>query len=141
MMIDIDHFKAINDTHGHPAGDEAIRQVARLLRESLRSHDVSARYGGEEFGVVLPGTDARGTAAIAERLRVRIEAATLVPEHGIRGTVSIGVAMFDPQDADHAAWIARADRALYAAKEAGRNRTMHDGPATASSPSSPTLGE
>jgi diguanylate cyclase len=126
MMIDIDHFKAINDTYGHPVGDEVIRAVADILRDALRRHDIPARYGGEEFGVILPGTEAAGTAAIAERIRKRIEYSTLDALHRVRATVSIGIADFDARDAGHAAWIARADRALYAAKARGRNRAEHD---------------
>lgn len=128
MLIDIDHFKAINDTWGHPAGDTVIRSIARLLRETLRRHDVVARCGGEEYGAVLPGTDAAGGRILAERVRRRVEKATLEARHGVRATVSIGVAEFDPADADAAAWIGRADRALYRAKDLGRNRTVDYGP-------------
>ncbi|HKB73460.1 MAG TPA: GGDEF domain-containing protein, partial [Burkholderiales bacterium] len=123
MMIDIDHFKAINDRHGHPVGDEVIRNVAELMRGALRLHDVAGRYGGEEFGVVLPGTGAEGAQLIAERIRARIESTVLEPRNAVRATLSIGVAAFDTLDAGHMEWIARADRALYAAKESGRNRT------------------
>jgi len=123
LMIDIDHFKAINDRHGHPVGDEVIRRVAELLRRSLRLHDVPGRYGGEEFGVVLPGTGVEGAETLAERIRARIESAVLEPRNAVRATLSIGVAAFDTLDAGHMEWIARADRALYAAKESGRNRT------------------
>jgi len=125
MMIDIDHFKAINDHHGHPVGDEVIRRVAELVRRSLRLHDVPGRYGGEEFGVVLPGTGVEGAETLAERIRARIESAVLEPRNAVRATLSIGVAAFDALDAGHMEWIARADRALYAAKESGRNRTAH----------------
>jgi len=123
MMIDIDHFKEINDRHGHPVGDEVIRNVAELVRRSLRLHDVPGRYGGEEFGVVLPGTGVEGAEVLAERIRTRIESAVLEPRNAVRATLSIGVAAFDTLDANHMEWIARADRALYAAKESGRNRT------------------
>jgi diguanylate cyclase (GGDEF)-like protein len=123
MMIDIDHFKAINDRHGHPVGDEVIRNVAELMRGALRLHDVAGRYGGEEFGVVLPGTGAEGAQLIAERIRARIESTVLEPRNAVRATLSIGVAAFDTLDAGHMEWIARADRALYTAKESGRNRT------------------
>jgi diguanylate cyclase len=126
MMIDIDHFKPINDRHGHPVGDQVIRNFSRILRDSLRLQDIAGRYGGEEFVVVLPGTDARGAEALAERVRKRIESAVLEENAGVRATVSIGIAAFDRRDADPVAWISRADRALYAAKEAGRNRTVRD---------------
>ena len=123
VMIDIDHFKVINDRYGHPVGDAVIRSIARTLRAALRGHDVPGRYGGEEFGVVLPGTDVKGATQLAERIRARIESAVLHSETGVRATASLGVAEFEVRDADHEDWIARADRALYAAKGAGRNRT------------------
>ncbi|HEV7477425.1 MAG TPA: diguanylate cyclase [Burkholderiales bacterium] len=126
MMIDIDYFKAINDRYGHPAGDEVIRAVAAILRDSLRGNDIAGRYGGEEFGVLLPETPAAGATATAERLRARVEAADLERSLGIRGTVSVGIAFFSMRDAGHAQWIARADRALYMAKGAGRNRVVRD---------------
>jgi diguanylate cyclase len=129
MMIDIDHFKAVNDRHGHPVGDEVIRKVAELLRGTLRLHDVPGRYGGEEFGVVLPGTAVQGAELLAERICARIESAVLEPRNAVRGTVSIGVAAFDTLDAGHMEWIARADRALYSAKESGRNRAARYAPA------------
>src|SRR6267142_4063593 len=123
VMIDIDHFKVINDRHGHPVGDAVIRSVAWILRGALRLHDVPGRYGGEEFGIVLPGTGIEGAELLAERIRVRIESMALETTREVRATVSLGVAVFDAEDTDHTTWIARADRALYAAKEAGRNRT------------------
>jgi diguanylate cyclase len=123
VMIDIDHFKAINDRHGHLVGDAVIRSIARILRGALRLHDVPGRYGGEEFGVVLPGTDIQGATLLAERIRTRIESAVLHSATAARTTASLGVAQFEVRDADHEDWIARADRALYAAKAAGRNRT------------------
>jgi len=135
VMIDIDHFKAINDRHGHPVGDAVIREVAWTLRSAVRLHDVPGRYGGEEFGVVLPGTEVEGAEMLAERIRKRIESMVLEPKKGVRATASLGVAAFDPLDANHMDWIARADRALYAAKESGRNRTARytgDQPSAAS---------
>jgi diguanylate cyclase len=131
MMLDIDHFKAINDRDGHPAGDQVIREVAALLRDTLRHHDIAGRYGGDEFGVVLAGTDVRGAPVIAERIRKRIESAVLEPRHRVRTTVSIGTAVIGRSDANYLDWIARADRALYAAKGAGRNRAVHADPAPA----------
>ncbi|HVY08133.1 MAG TPA: diguanylate cyclase [Burkholderiales bacterium] len=124
MMIDIDHFKAVNDEHGHLAGDEVIRSVAQILCGAMRKYDVAARYGGEEFGVVLSGSDIEEGRTIAERIRNLIGNTVLEARHDIRATVSIGVASFDPADADHASWIRRADEALYRAKAAGRNRTV-----------------
>jgi len=127
VMMDIDHFKSVNDQHGHQAGDAALRAVAAILRDTLRLSDLPGRYGGEEFGVVLPGIDIAGASAIAERIRKRIEVSVLEDTPGVRVTASIGYAALAPEDHDHGAWIARADRALYAAKAAGRNRSMgHD---------------
>lgn len=130
LMIDIDQFKPINDRYGHPAGDEVIRAVAAILRDTTRRHDVIGRYGGEEYGVVLPGTGAEGAQTIAERSRARIAAAVLVPKEDLRTTVSIGIAVHDPGDTDHSAWIARADKALYRAKAQGRNCVALDSPST-----------
>ncbi len=124
LMLDIDHFKAVNDAHGHQVGDDALRAVATILRESLRMHDIPGRYGGEEFGVVLPGINATGAAAIAERIRRKIESSVVEARRGVRVTASIGYAALDNDDHDPGAWIARADRALYAAKGAGRNCSM-----------------
>jgi diguanylate cyclase len=123
VMIDIDHFKAINDRHGHPVGDAVIRSVSRILRGLLRLHDVPGRYGGEEFAIVLPGTDVQGAEVLAERIRKRIESTVLESKTGVHATASLGVAAFDVRDADHTDWVARADSALYAAKGFGRNRT------------------
>jgi diguanylate cyclase len=122
LMVDLDHFKAINDQHGHQAGDEVLRGVAEVLTDSLRLHDVPGRYGGEEFGVLLPGSDVAGAEAIAERVRKKIEWASFAGE--IKVTASIGCAAVDANDLFAASWVARADRALYAAKAAGRNRAM-----------------
>jgi diguanylate cyclase len=122
LMIDLDHFKAVNDKHGHPAGDEVLRGVAEVLREALRLHDVPGRYGGEEFGVLLPGSDASGADAIAERVRGKIEWASFAGE--LKVTASIGCAAIEADDLIAASWVARADRALYDAKAAGRNRAM-----------------
>jgi diguanylate cyclase len=133
LMLDIDHFKTINDRYGHPAGDDVIRAVAGILQESLRENDVPGRYGGEEFGIVLPDTSAAGAEVIAERVRRRIEGAAL-GRSGIRATISIGIAQLAPDDADYGTWIAHADRALYAAKERGRNRSVHFQPSLTVTP-------
>jgi diguanylate cyclase len=122
LMLDIDHFKSVNDRYGHPAGDEVIRNVAAILRESARGEDVVGRYGGEEFGLLLPETGAEGAAAMAERIRKRVEAEVLEPREQIRATVSIGIASIGPDIRSRQQWIEIADRALYAAKAAGRNR-------------------
>ena len=128
LMLDIDHFRSINDRHGHPVGDEVIRNVAAILRASLREEDVPGRYGGEEFGVLLPDTAAAGAEVIAERIRRRIEAA-VVAKSGLRTTVSIGIAELGQDDAEYTVGISHAARALYAAKERGRNRSVRFQPA------------
>jgi diguanylate cyclase (GGDEF)-like protein/PAS domain S-box-containing protein len=131
LMIDVDRFKAYNDKYGHPAGDACLREVARIIaREVNRTVDLAARYGGEEFAVLLPNTDAAGCARIGERIRQAIHAAGLV--HAAGGstgcvTVSVGGAACRPileRSAGLGALVEAADRALYAAKEAGRNRLM-----------------
>ncbi|HCF25813.1 MAG TPA: GGDEF domain-containing protein [Cyanobacteria bacterium UBA11049] len=126
VMLDIDYFKKLNDTHGHQAGDEALRVVAALVKNSVRPVDRVARYGGEEFGIILPETPGDSGLVAAERLRQAI-ATHLVPitsEQSINITVSVGVATF-PSDANSPeALIAAADRALYAAKHSGRNRVV-----------------
>jgi diguanylate cyclase len=128
LMMDLDHFKAVNDTHGHAAGDAVLRATGAVLRQLLRALDVPGRYGGEEFGVLLPGTDLAGAEAIAERIRARLDARPLADAGGLRVSASIGCAALEAADASAAAWIARADRALYRAKAAGRNRCVSDTP-------------
>ncbi len=128
MMIDADHFKRLNDAHGHQAGDAVLSGLARVLRNVAREMDVVSRYGGEEFAVVLPGTAVADAGSAAERLRGAI-AATVFPFRGaeLRVTVSIGVAGLLPKE-DTARLIQRADAALYAAKQGGRNCVYrHDG--------------
>ena len=119
IMLDIDHFKAVNDTHGHQAGDEVLAGTAALLRQHSRTSDVVGRWGGEEFLLLCPETDEGGAMFLAEQLRACIEAARF-PEVG-RITASFGVAAFRPAD-DGEALLRRADEALYRAKEKGRNR-------------------
>jgi diguanylate cyclase len=121
LMADIDQVQAINDRHGYPAGDQVIRSVATILRNSLRDQDVPGRYGGEEFCALLPGTDTAAAWVIAERGRQRVESAVLERSARVLGTVCIGIAQFDPQDGDYREWISRADQALRAAKAQGRN--------------------
>src|SRR5258706_12475759 len=100
MMLDIDHFKNVNDTHGHPTGDAALRAVAAILRDSLRLHDVPGRYGGEEFGVVLPGIDEAGAPASAERLPPRLGQPGLGEARGVRVPGSLGYAPIEPPPND-----------------------------------------
>jgi diguanylate cyclase (GGDEF)-like protein len=117
LMVDVDHFKKINDSHGHQAGDEVLRLVAIALSQAARPTDTVYRYGGEEFAVLLPATHMLGAAACGRRLREHVAHELL--HHGV--TVSIGVADFRPNDSAQTL-IARTDRALYEAKSAGRNR-------------------
>jgi diguanylate cyclase (GGDEF)-like protein len=126
MMIDVDHFKRINDTYGHPVGDVVLRQVARLLSGRLRGGDVLGRYGGEEFCVLAPDTDAEGALTLAESLRDIIAFRPLHTEQGeLQITVSIGIACCPDESARSLKdLLAEADAALYAAKEAGRNRVV-----------------
>jgi diguanylate cyclase len=123
LLIDLDNFKDVNDRLGHLAGDEVIRGLARVLRETLRTHDVPGRYGGDEFGVVLPDADLSASRMIAERIRTDFSAA--VARGAIPGpcSLSIGMAMIGVGVASPAQWVERADRALYEAKNGGRDRT------------------
>jgi diguanylate cyclase (GGDEF)-like protein len=125
FVIDIDHFKLVNDTHGHPAGDAVLRATAAALQRMVRTEDVLVRFGGEEFVVLARGIDDRGTEVFAERLRAGIENMRVPWEGGdLRLTVSVGVAHFSgARDYPTAkAMLAAADAALYVAKNAGRNR-------------------
>ena len=131
LMLDIDHFKTVNDSYGHQAGDEVLRVLAARLREQTRPVDHAARYGGEEFVVILPETTNEGALALAERLRTAV-AGTAVPvteARTISVTISIGVATFPADAGSETALIAAADAALYAAKEGGRNRISRYEPA------------
>lgn len=123
LMLDLDHFKRVNDTYGHAAGDTVLRHFASLAQASLREIDLIGRLGGEEFGVLLPGTTLPGAIDLAERLRESIAAAPVAAgEQRIAVTVSIGIAEFNPTDPHPDDILARADVALYKAKESGRNR-------------------
>jgi two-component system cell cycle response regulator len=125
LLLDVDHFKQINDTAGHLAGDSALRQLGALLEDAVRKVDVVARYGGEEFVVILPETASDGGIIFAERLRERVESMSLDVgiERPVHLTVSIGVATFpSPRVATTEDFFARADEALYRAKSGGRNQ-------------------
>jgi diguanylate cyclase (GGDEF)-like protein len=125
ILMDIDHFKKLNDTYGHPAGDAALKNTAAGLAHLLRKGDQPARYGGEEFVVILPGTDAAGAAQLAERVRQGVESSRLVFDGArLDVTVSLGVAVWPADGREAAALVAAADRALYAAKQGGRNRVV-----------------
>lgn len=125
LVIDIDHFKKINDTYGHQVGDVVIREVASVLRRGIRGEDYAVRYGGEEFIVLLPDTDLAGGMRVAENLRTRVARLRLVRKHDNLAigafTISAGVAMRQPGDTPERLFK-RADEALYISKTSGRNR-------------------
>jgi diguanylate cyclase (GGDEF)-like protein len=129
VMFDVDRFKAYNDCYGHPAGDQCLKEVSRCLTSALlRQRDAAARFGGEEFAVVLPDTDEDSAFVVAERVRqalAELEVPHIMSEHGVV-TLSAGIATYndDTERRSAAQLIARADEALYQAKEAGRNRVM-----------------
>lgn len=126
VMIDVDYFKALNDTHGHAVGDEALRLLADVARHALRRVDVLARYGGEEFVVLLPETSADAARVVVERLRGAVEAMPIpTPEGDVKMTVSAGV-VTRKRDESLDAMLRRADEALYRAKHSGRNRVVVD---------------
>jgi diguanylate cyclase (GGDEF)-like protein len=125
MLLDIDRFKQINDTHGHDAGDAVLRQSAVLIKKAIRKEDVVCRLGGEEFLVICPAADLKSTAQAAERLRKAFEAGVFaIPGHTLKLTASIGAASRDNALAGPEALLKVADQALYAAKQAGRNRVV-----------------
>lgn len=122
LMVDIDHFKSVNDTHGHACGDEALRSVVRALQTKLRATDVLGRFGGEEFLILLPELDEQGALIAAERLRAKVAANVVeFEDKRLSPTISLGLALYRPEEPGDRL-IARADEALYAAKRNGRNR-------------------
>jgi diguanylate cyclase (GGDEF)-like protein len=125
MLVDIDHFKRINDSYGHPMGDEVLRKVSAAIKQISRTDDTVARYGGEELSLVLPLTDIAGATRLGERIREAIEMLELADSKGRhlpRITVSVGVSTLEVADTEAAVLIERADQALYAAKRQGRNQ-------------------
>lgn len=126
LMLDIDFFKRVNDTYGHPTGDRVICQVTDICRQVSREIDVVARLGGEEFAVFLPGSDLEQALGVAERIRRLVEDTSVqsLEAGAFHFTVSIGVAELSPIDVTEENWLGRADAALYAAKEGGRNKVM-----------------
>jgi len=132
LMIDIDHFKKVNDAHGHPAGDVVLKAVAQVLQECIRPMDTVARFGGEEFSMILPNCAPSFAQAVAERIRIRVQSMTIAiaPGSDVRATVSIGGA-FAPQwvRSSPLLWVERADQQLYRAKQQGRNRACLEQPA------------
>ncbi|NPU91468.1 MAG: sensor domain-containing diguanylate cyclase [Gammaproteobacteria bacterium] len=125
IMFDLDHFKSVNDTHGHLGGDAVLVQVASLIKSALRDSDIAGRYGGEEFGILLTSTPLDGARVVAERLRASIESSPVPFEKAqIPVTASLGIAQFNPTIHDPEELIAHADAALYEAKAKGRNRVV-----------------
>lgn len=123
LLFDIDHFKRINDMHGHLAGDFVLKEVARIIQSRIRRDEVFARYGGEEFAIVLPETSLEGAAALGEMLRQKVaEHSFVFQADSIRVTISIGIALLTENDRQANDLIKRADERLYAAKNTGRNR-------------------
>jgi diguanylate cyclase (GGDEF)-like protein len=126
-MLDIDHFKRINDRWGHAAGDRVLKKLCESVQSELREVDLLARIGGEEFAVLIPDTDLEGAFQLAERLRQGVMAQSLTEgEDLIRFTASFGVAALGPEDRSADEVLKRADVALYEAKAAGRNCTMRE---------------
>ncbi|MDD4880351.1 MAG: GGDEF domain-containing protein, partial [Gallionellaceae bacterium] len=124
LLLDLDHFKDINDRHGHPVGDEVLKGFVEVLRQNVRASDILGRWGGEEFLVISPHLGLDSAVKLAEKLRLSIEAASFTA--GIRLTASIGVAEFVPGE-KVSELVERVDRALYAAKADGRNRVAATG--------------
>ena len=136
IFLDIDYFKRINDTHGHPAGDFVLSELSQLMATLVRTEDVLARFGGEEFTVLCRGTDLGGAKTVAERLRRTIEAHTFsFGAKTIPVTISLGIAAIpDTAIVDHAQFLAASDKALYEAKRTGRNRVCLHGNETTPKP-------
>jgi diguanylate cyclase len=125
IMLDIDNFKKVNDTYGHPAGDEVIKTLAGIIKKATRETDLAGRYGGEEFAVILPDTPVANVEFVAERIRRLVEKCVVVhDEINISFTVSIGIAGFKHTYKDSTQWLDMADKSLYQAKAAGKNRVI-----------------
>ncbi|HET6436637.1 MAG TPA: diguanylate cyclase [Anaeromyxobacter sp.] len=128
LLGDVDHFKSVNDTYGHPVGDEVLRGIAHTLIREARATDVVARYGGEEFAIVMPETDAAGALVIAERIRDRVQRIVFeTPQGPLRVTISLGAATFPDDAQSKAELVERSDGCLYHAKRHGRNQTVSAG--------------
>lgn len=123
-LIDIDHFKTINDTYGHVAGDIVLRQLSKMLKQNLRAADVAGRYGGDEFCVILPDLPLTSAAAAMDALRDRFATLGYEQNPALKVSLSIGLAAFSPAHSDATLWLNDADQALYEAKTTGRNRVI-----------------
>lgn len=125
IMLDIDHFKAVNDTYGHQTGDEVIRNIADIIRQATRGTDIAGRYGGEEFVILLPDTSCENAITVAERIRKAVMGTLIKYEHHeLKYTCSLGVADLHGAYTKSQEWVEAADQALYAAKEGGRNKVV-----------------
>ena len=125
-MMDLDHFKAVNDNFGHAVGDQVLQHFSALVREQLRKIDCAGRIGGEEFAVLLAGADEMSARVFAERLRAKVETTPLqLAQHSVPVTVSIGIAVLTAMDESADETLIRADQALYRAKRGGRNRVEY----------------
>jgi diguanylate cyclase (GGDEF)-like protein len=125
LLTDIDHFKKVNDTYGHPTGDQVLRGVAQVVRDCVRKIDLAARYGGEEFAIVLEGTDLAGARHLADRIRLEVQKQVFQSDKGpFSCTLSLGIAVYPDDGKDSKTLIAAADQALYHAKHHGRNRAV-----------------
>jgi two-component system cell cycle response regulator len=126
MLVDIDHFKRVNDTWGHPVGDQVLKRVARVLNEFARTTDRVCRYGGEEFAIIMPQTDKNGGRLLAERFRTEIkEQKFRANDEDFSITLSLGICTFPDQARHKQELIDKADQALYHAKNNGRDQTVH----------------
>ena len=125
LIADLDHFKKLNDTYGHITGDRALQQAAKAIKKCLRSSDILARYGGEEFVIIMPATNITNAVEKAEIIRRQVKSLkidTFTSEHPVVLTISIGVSSFPPQGTECSDLLRSADKALYRAKEKGRDR-------------------
>jgi diguanylate cyclase (GGDEF)-like protein len=125
ILADVDHFKNVNDTYGHPTGDAVLRGVAKIIRDKARDTDVVARYGGEEFAIIMPETDAQGARVIAERIREAVKAEVFQTEMGpLKVTLSLGIATGPDHGYEKQHLIDLSDQCLYHAKRHGRNQSV-----------------
>ncbi|RYZ36290.1 MAG: GGDEF domain-containing protein, partial [Myxococcaceae bacterium] len=125
VLTDVDHFKSVNDTYGHPTGDQVLKGVARIIKTLARDTDVVARYGGEEFVMVMPETDAQGAKVIAERIREAVMAEVFQTEMGpLRITMSLGIATYPDNAQEKQQLIDLSDQCLYHSKRNGRNQAV-----------------